>query len=258
MLAFLPIFAIAIVACVATVLVLATRAAARASMPQNEATALSLRLGVGIAAWLSVLAGVAASGALGDFEARPPRPLLLLVATMVLFAITTRRKIVGRLLEATPDAWLVALQTMRIPIELMLYGLFVAGKFPIHLTFEGRNFDVLVGLSAPVMALLASRGKLGPRGLVAWHVVSLGLLANIVFMAVTTLPGPLHLAWPGASNVVVTTFPYVYLPGFLVPVALFGHVLALRKLAKRARPSAEGPAAGAPPEDQAQRIGGGV
>jgi hypothetical protein len=219
-------------------------------MPQSEANALSLRLGIGIAAWLSVLAVVVASGALRDFEARPPRPLLLLLATMVLFASTTRLGITGRLLDSTPDAWLVALQTMRIPIELMLLGLFVAGKFPVHLTFEGRNFDILVGLSAPVVALAVARGKLGSRGLVAWHVASLGLLANIVFMAVTTLPGPLHLAWPGVSNVVVTTLPYVFLPGFLVPVALFGHVLALRKLAKRARVDERA--------HQAQRIGGGL
>jgi hypothetical protein len=66
---------------------------------------------------------------------------------------------------------------------------------------------------------------------------SLGLLANVVGMAITTLPGPLHHAWPGVSNVIAAELPFIFLPGFLVPVALFGHVLSLRQLlARRSAP----------------------
>ena len=242
---------VAIVLGVAIALVLGTRAAAlRAELRPDEANALATRLALGIAGWAALITTVARSGVLSSFDARPPRLMFVVGAAMALFVYTTRRSVVPRLLDAAPRTWLVALQSMRAAIELVLWGLFATGSFPIHLTFEGRNFDVLVGLSAPVVAYAVARGRLGSRGLVAWNVVSLGLLANIVFMAVTTLPGPLHLSWPGVPSTVVTTVPYVLLPGFLVPVALFGHVLSLRQVWTRHRPvvvSAE-----------AQQIGGGL
>ncbi len=207
-------------------------AAVRAGQSPGDARALTFRVGLGIGAWLGLLALVARSGALANFEARPPRMFFVLGGALALFTYATTRPVVARLLEAAPRAWLVGLQSMRVPIELGLFGLYAAGRLPRHLTLEGRNFDVLVGLSAPLVALALSRGRLGRRGLVAWHVASLALLVNIVGMAITTMPGPLHLAWPGVSNTIIAEWPFVWLPGFLVPVALFGHVLSLRQLAR--------------------------
>lgn len=227
----LPLLGALLVVGVALTLVgLVHGAAVRADHSSADARALALRVAAGIATWLALLAALARSGVLADFEARPPRMFFVLGGALALFAYATTRPGVARLLAASPRSWLVGLQSMRVPIELGLFGLYAAGRLPKHLTLEGRNFDLLVGLSAPLVALAVSRGLLGRRGLLAWHAASLALLANVVGMAITTMPGPLHLAWPGVSNTIIAEWPFVWLPGFLVPVALFGHVLSLRQL----------------------------
>ena len=126
-------------------------------------------------------------------------------------------------------AWPIAIQTMRLPIEIALYLLFAAGQVPKQMTFEGRNFDIVVGLTAPLVAWAVAKGK-ASRGLViGWNLLGLALLLNVVTIAVTSMPGPLHLDWPGAPLTAPATFPAVWLPAFLVPVALFGHVASLRR-----------------------------
>lgn len=183
-----------------------------------------------VAAWLVVVSMVAASGVLLNFRALPPRMFLIVGGGIAWMMVASRSATFGRLLDAAPRSWPIALQTMRVPIELGLFALHAAGRLPSHLTFEGRNFDVLVGLTAPIVAYGVHRGWLGGRAIFAWNVASLGFLVNIVGMAVTTFPGPLHMDWPGVSNEVMATWPFVWLPGFLVPVALMGHVTSLRQL----------------------------
>lgn len=226
----LSLFLITIVVSVVTALVLGVRAVARRALPPAEARVVVRRAIGFFAVWLGTSAVVAATGVLRDFDARPPRLMILVVASFAVLTIVTRTARFKALLAATPPSWPVALMSMRVPIEIGLWGLFATGKLPVHMTFEGRNFDVLVGATAPVVAWALARGKLGRAGLVAWNVASLGLLANIVGMAVTTIPGPLHLPWPGVSNTVVADFPWVWLPTFLVPVAVFGHVVSLRQV----------------------------
>jgi len=253
MLVLAAVLAVTLVLSTAGALVAGVHAVARAHArraPEDARAAARVagKLALVLAAWL-VLAGLlSASGVLSRFEARPP-PLMLVVGGAIgLSTYLGRRAITGRLLDTMPRSWPVALQTMRVPIELMLYALFAGGRLPVHLTFEGRNFDILVGLTAPIMAYLVHTGRASGRALLAWNVVSLGLLANIVGMAITSVPGPLHLPWPGPPNTVVTELPFVYLPAFLVPLALTCHVVSLRQLLRL----------GSPTEGVPQRIGGGL
>ena len=115
-------------------------------------------------------------------------------------------------------------------MELGLHGLFVLGLLPVQMTYSGRNIDIVLGLIAPIVVLGIRRGIVGDKALIAWNAVSLLILANIVGIAVTTSPGPLHLPWPGVSNVIVATWPFAWLHAFLVPLAMVGHVLSLRQV----------------------------
>lgn len=206
------------------------RAARRAGDSEASSRRLAATAGAGIFTWLAVTAFLSRAGVLAQFESTPPRLMIVVFASMTLFAFATRTKAARRLLAATPRPWPIAIHAMRIPIELGLWGLFAAGRLPVQMTFEGRNFDVLVGLTAPLVAIGVARGVVGTRAAVAWNLGSFGLLLNIMGIAITTFPGPLHLDWPGVSNVILTTVPFVWLPTFLVPVAFFGHVLSLRQL----------------------------
>ncbi|MCA9587414.1 MAG: hypothetical protein KC657_18935 [Myxococcales bacterium] len=227
---------VVVLAVAATITAFVFSASRRAGLPPRDARAAAIRTAALLGGWLALLSVASLAGGLRDFEARPPRMFFVLGGAVAIFTLASRTRAFGRVLDAMPRSWPVALQGMRVPIELGLWALCGAGRLPAHLTFEGRNFDVLVGLSAPVVAWGLARRNVSDRSLLAWNVLSLGLLANVVGMAITTMPGPLHLAWPGPSNTIVAEWPFVWLPGFLVPVALFGHVTSLRQIARaRAR-----------------------
>lgn len=84
------------------------------------------------------------------------------------------------------------------------------------MTFEGRNLDVLVGLTALPVGFAAWAGaRRHPWLAVAWHLAGLALLANIVSMAIRAQPA------------VIPTVPMIWLPAFLVPIALLGHVAGI-------------------------------
>jgi hypothetical protein len=133
-------------------------------------------------------------------------------------------------------AGLIGYQAFRIPVEWFLHRAFVEGVAPVQMTWAGLNFDVLSGASALALGLAARRRRL-PRSLVLfWNVAGLALLANIVTIAVLSLPLPLRRFPEPPANVLPLHLPTVWLPSFLVQAALFGHLLVFRKL--RIRPHA--------------------
>jgi len=81
----------------------------------------------------------------------PPRfGLLLLPPVALIIAIFFTAK--GRLfIDGFDVKTLTLLHVVRIPVELTLYWLFVHKTVPQLMTFEGRNFDILCGLTAPVI-----------------------------------------------------------------------------------------------------------
>jgi len=111
----------------------------------------------------------------------------------------------------------------------------VAGGAPSQVTFEGRNFDVLVGLTAPLIALAILRWNLGPRLVILWNVLGLAILSNTIFTTLTSLPGPAHLNWQGAPFTAFGDWPFVWIPGFLAPLAIFLHVMSIRQQLAYAR-----------------------
>ena len=228
----LPSIFISAIAVVCTLLMIAGfriglgRAGASAS-GVREATAALL---ITAALWF-VFVGVAAHyGFFSNFAARPPRLLfaLGLPAVALLVACLVSRSLAEALSE-TPIAWLIYLQAFRIFVELILWRGYRLGVLPVQMTFEGRNFDILVGLSAPLMGWLWTRTHKRYVAL-AWNFIGLVLLLNIVLVAVLSLPTGSQVFANGPAATLLTRFPFIYLPAVLVPVAYTAHVLSLRQL----------------------------
>jgi hypothetical protein len=128
----------------------------------------------------------------------------------------------------------VALQGFRVPVELLLHRLYVEGAVPIQMTYAGRNFDVISGVSGLILGIWLLRRRQVPRSVVlAWNILGLALLANIVGVAVLSTPVPFRRFVEGPANVLPSTFPYIWLPSFLVQVALGSHLLVFRQLWRR-------------------------
>jgi hypothetical protein len=98
------------------------------------------------------------------------------------------------------------------------------------LTFEGANVDIYIGASAPLVAWLATRGRVGVRVALAWNVLGLFALANVAVRAVLTAPGPFNVIHAEVFNRMFGTFPFMFIPGFFVPLAVTLHVLAIRAI----------------------------
>lgn len=222
----------ALVLAMAGLLVRGVAAATRRAEASAGAARLAGTVSALIAGWLVFTVALASAGVLARWEATPPRLVLLPLAVLGTMFLAGRTTTFGQLLDATPPAWPIALQAFRLPVELLLWALFVDGRIPERMTFAGRNLDVLVGLSAPLVAWAVARGRLPRAGVVAWNLAGLGLLANIVVIALRSAPGPLNAGWGGVPSTVIAEVPFVWLPAFLVPLAVFGHVVSLRQVAR--------------------------
>lgn len=191
------------------------------------------------AAWLGLTAALAHSGLLADWGARPPRVGWLPLGAMALLMGSSLTPYARRLIAHTPATWPLALQSFRIVVETVLFWLWQEGRAPIQVTFEGRNFDMLAGLSAPIVAAIVAAHGLRSWAIplvLTWNLLGLALLANIMFTAATSVPGPMQIAWSGGAFEALASWPVVWIPAFLAPVAVFLHVVSIRQaLAARER-----------------------
>ncbi|MFO0598771.1 MAG: hypothetical protein U0228_25925 [Myxococcaceae bacterium] len=163
----------------------------------------------------------------------PPRIPLYALATILLGVIAWKRLRP----DAPPVHRVIAFQSFRLPLELLLFAFWRTGDLPQQMTFEGQNFDVLVGLTAPLIAWLLATKRITPRIALAWNFLGVALLLNVLRIAVTSFPGPLHADWPGEPLTVVARWPFVLIPALFVPFAAWGHLFTARELWAGAAPS---------------------
>lgn len=180
--------------------------------------------------WCAFVSIWSGAGMMADFSIFPLNFMPVLVIPLVTAILSLFSKGLGEVLKHIPVQNLIRLQSFRFFVELLLWALFIAGVVPEQMTFEGRNFDILAGITAPVMAWLAARQKL-PRGaLIAWNLICLALLVNIVSVAILSTPSPWRIFMNEPANTIVAYFPVSWLPGFLVPLAYTLHFFSLRQL----------------------------
>ncbi len=130
--------------------------------------------------------------------------------------------------------WLTLLHVLRIPVEIVLYLLFVHKAIPRVMTLGGRNLDILAGLTAPFIYYFGFvKYRLPVKFILAWNLISLVLLLNIVLIAVLSMPSPFQQFGYGQPNIALFYFPFVWLPGFLVPLVMFAHLVSIRQLLLR-------------------------
>lgn len=150
-----------------------------------------------------------------------PLPTILIFLAIVFFFARNSFSI-------TALQTLTVLHVIRVAVELCLLLLYQNGQIPQLMTFEGRNFDILSGLTAPFVAALAFRGgKINKPLLVVWNLLALGLLINIVAHAILSLETPFQQLAFEQPNRAVLYFPFIWLPAIIVPVVFVSHMLSL-------------------------------
>ncbi|WP_299116712.1 hypothetical protein [uncultured Winogradskyella sp.] len=173
-------------------------------------------------------------GLIGFYQVKnttPPRFIFLLgpgIVLVLIYSLTHRGR---KFIDEQSLKWLTLLHAVRIPVEIILYYIFLEGYIPDLMTFKGYNYDIISGLSAPIMHYAVFvRHWVGKKGLLIWNFICLGLLINILTIAVLSAQTPLQRLAFNQPNIGATFFPYVWLPAVIVPIVLFSHLASIKQL----------------------------
>jgi len=189
----------------------------------------AFRVLAGLSAWFVYVGLIGYLGVVKNTAMRPPGIVFLLVPVVgFLIFFIAKTSVAARVALAFPLWIILGAQSFRVGVELFLHQLWIVGLVPKMLTFDGANADIYIGASAPLIAWLSTRGRLGMRLALAWNVLGLLSLANVVIRAVLTAPGPFNLIHAEVANRMIGSFPFLFIPGFFVPLAVMLHVMAIR------------------------------
>lgn len=181
--------------------------------------------------WAILQSIIALNGTYQNTATMPP-PLMLygVLPTLIL--------IVSIFLTANGKAFIekISLKTLtyfhsiRIAVEIILLLLFQHGTISKYMTFEGTNFDVFSGITAPIVAYLAFRKTINKKLLLGWNILCLLLLLNVVITSIFAVPSPFQQIAFDQPNIAILYFPFNLLPTVIVPTVLFAHFAAIKKL----------------------------
>lgn len=191
-----------------------------------------------LAGWLAIQGIIASTLFYTNTNAFPPRFLLLILpAFTTIAALFFTRKGKG-FLQRLDTSSLILLHIVRVPVEIVLFWLFLHKGIPQVMTFEGNNFDILSGISAPIIWLLNRQSK-NTWLLLGWNIACLALLINIVTTAILAAPTPLQQIAFDQPNIAVTYFPFVWLPCCVVPLVMLSHLVMIWKAVKKLKLKSE-------------------
>lgn len=181
-------------------------------------------------AWAGFVAAWSLSGTMENFSIFPFNLMPVLLIPLISLGFLLASKGFSQLLRNIPAATMIRLQSFRFFVEVLLWMLFLGEVLPEQMTFEGRNFDILVGISAPIIATLLVTRRITKTGIVIWNFLGLALLLNIVTIAILSTPSPLRVFMNEPANYIVARFPISWLPGLLVPLAYYLHAISLKQM----------------------------
>jgi hypothetical protein len=191
----------------------------------------ALHVLVGIVVWFLYAGLMGHFGIITNARLRPPGITFILIPVLLFLIIFLVRPSAGARGSLAFPLWLIlGTQCFRVGVELFLHQLWIESLVPRMMTFKGANIDIYIGLSAPLIAWLSTRGRWGLKLARAWNILGLLALLNVVTRAVLTAPGPLNLIHTEVPDRMIGTFPFLLIPGFFVPLAVMLHVLAIRSI----------------------------
>lgn len=161
----------------------------------------------------------------GLLQLFPPLLIACIVVSATVTILLYKKHIKG---QPVNEYYLLAIHSLRLPLELVLYRLYIAGKIPVLMTFEGWNYDIIMGISALFLLLYQSlRGSTGRLTVIVWNACGILLLTIVVAIAIFSSPLPIQQLAFEQPNIAVLEFPFCMLPVIVVPVVYLAHSIQL-------------------------------
>jgi len=183
-----------------------------------------------IVLWTLVHGVLAWNGFYEKLDTTPPRFIIVLIPVLLMIGVLFNKKHLKTLVENRDLKVSTFLHVLRIPMEIILLYLMIYGLIPELMTFEGRNFDIIAGITAPLVGYLFVKGKLSKKSLLVWNIIGLFLILFIVVNALLSAELPIQQFAFDQPNKAVMLFPYMLLPATVVPIVIFTHVIDIVKL----------------------------
>ncbi len=209
------------------------KALQRTSFDDVKKKRIFSRAMIALVGWVIFVSAWSLSGMMQNFSRFPMNMVPVLAIPLIAILVVTFSKTTKEILTHVEPQAIIRLQSFRIFVELVIWLLFIEQMLPVQMTFEGRNLDILSGITAVIVAWLAANQKINKTVLVIWNIACLGLLINIVTVAILSMPVPFRYFFNEPVNTAVAKFPYAFLPAFLVPLAYMLHFFSLRQLAAK-------------------------
>ncbi|WP_340202121.1 hypothetical protein [Ascidiimonas sp. W6] len=179
----------------------------------------------------SVLQSIAAyKGFYRNTSTIPPRFILIFLPTTLFIIFGCLPRNFSWIMKNRNLLYSTLLHSVRFPVEIVLFYLFSYHMIPQIMTFEGLNFDILVGLIAPIIGLLYWKGKLSNQLLLLFNVVGLIMVTTILTIALLSSDLPFQQFGVKQPNRAISYFPFILLPAAIVPMVMYTHISDIIKL----------------------------
>src|SRR5688572_25919924 len=166
-----------------------------------------------LSSWILLQSAIGISGFYTITDTMPPRFQLLLLPPLVFIIVQFSTKKGRRFVDSLDLKALAIIHVIRVPVEIVLYWLFVARAVPQLMTFEGRNFDIVAGITSPFIYYFGFvKNRLSKSIILAWNVLCLGLLLNIIINGILSAPSSFQQFGFEQPNIAVLYFPFLLLP----------------------------------------------
>ena len=191
-----------------------------------------IRIAVGLGVWFIVVVILAATRALYyEHGLGTPGLGLAVVLPVAILCLTAAR--VQSLREAfhrVPLWLLVGVHTVRL-LGVSFIVLFAAGRLPAPFAPVAGWGDIFVGATAVPVAWLAYQKTVNARAILSiWNVIGIADLIAAIGLGATSSPGPLRLIFAEPSSAIMTTLPWLLIPGFIVPLLMTVHIAIFIRL----------------------------
>lgn len=174
---------------------------------------------------------ITSSGFIQDLSFPPRFALTMIIPAFIFTGIFVYRNRNAEWLMNLPTSKLFFFQSFRILVEIIFVASVAAGFLHKEASIEGYNFDMVYALTVLIVGFIAFHKKSNLKLVRAWNYLGLLVLASIIFVFMTTIYKP---ELYGASKPLMPldglTYPYVLVAGFLMPIAVFVHVLSIAQL----------------------------
>jgi hypothetical protein len=183
--------------------------------------------------WMAIQAILSLAGFYQVPDSTPPR-FIIVIGPGIIFSILLLVTKWGKaFLDTLNLRTLTLMHLIRVPVEITLFFVYSAGLIPVLMTFEGNNFDIISGITAPIIFYLVFiLKKLNRTALLIWNFLCICLLINVLGIALLSAQTPFQKFAFDQPNIGVTYFPFIWLPCVVVPIVLIAHLAAIRQLLK--------------------------